>query len=104
MMLIWPASRNPSSSPATKRSAPRADSKSRSPRVVPSSVASNGLLGRARLRLRSAVKERLEHPAPGSLAVVVAEHVLVHVGLKVLRGQAVVHAANTPTKQGTEAL
>src|SRR5260221_9557576 len=96
------ASRNRSSVPATRRSAPRPDSKSRSLHAVPSSVASTKPLRRARLRLRSAVKERLEHPAPGSLAVVVAEHVLVHVGLQVLRGYAVVHAANSAPQERPE--
>src|SRR6266508_7020651 len=84
------ANRNHSRAKASRRSARAQAWRFQYPSAASSSTDSTRPPLRL-LRLRgSAVKESLEHPAPGSLAVVVAEHVLVHVGLKVPRGHPVI--------------
>src|SRR5438034_11132972 len=104
MEATWHESRNHSRAKANRRSARARGWKSRSRDAVSSSTASARPLLRL-LRLRSgARKESLEHPAPGSVAVVVAEHVLVHVGLQVLRGDPVVHAADPAPQERPEPL
>src|SRR5438034_3512170 len=104
MEATWHESRNHSRAKANRRSARAQGWKSRSRDAVSSSMASTRPLLRL-LRLRSgARKESLEHPAPGSVAVVVAEHVFVHVGLQVLRGNPVIDPAHTATEQRPEAL
>src|SRR6266508_4572888 len=84
-------------------SAPRPDTRSRSRSAVKSWTCSKGLQGNGS-RLRDPRKESVEHPATTSDApVVVAEHVLVQVGLQMLGRDAVVDAADSTLHQRPEA-
>src|SRR6059036_3888281 len=104
MVTLWRGNRNRLHARASRRSARAPAWKYLYPTAMSSLTASTRPLLRARPRLRSARKESLEHPAPRSVTVVVAEHVLVHVGLQVLRRDSVVHAADSAPQERPEPL
>src|SRR6266581_1747784 len=93
-----------SSSRVSPASAPRKASISPSPRAATYSTYSTRLLGSGLRSLPNPRKEGVEHPATSSVAVVVAEHVLVQVGLQVLRRDPVVDPADPALHQRPEPL